>query len=80
MDDDCRWCHERRAEVAAYLRREQVPHGRISQKPVWHVIPYVSLWAIETAPLRNLLVGGSSAVTYRRTMSLLSKPQIRAKR
>ena len=49
MDDDCRWCHERRAEVAAYLRREQVPHGRISQKPVWHVIPYVSLWAIETA-------------------------------
>jgi len=48
MDDYC-WSEERRAEVAAYLRRERVSHGRISKKPIWHVIPYVSLWAIETA-------------------------------
>jgi|SRR5215470_3067318 len=28
------------AEVAQYLRREQVLHGRISSKPVWHLAPY----------------------------------------
>src|SRR5262245_41915190 len=50
MNDDDRWCQNRRAEVARYLRGEQVLHGRSSAKPVWHLAPYVALWAIESAP------------------------------
>lgn len=49
MNDEYRWCQERRAEVAEYLRRERAPHGGISKKPVWLIIPYVSLWAIGSA-------------------------------
>jgi hypothetical protein len=44
-----KWCRDRRAEVAAYLRRESVNHGRIGEWPAWHVAPYVSIWAIESA-------------------------------
>jgi len=43
-----RWCEERRSEVAEYLRREGVRHGRIGEWPAWHVVPYVSIWAIES--------------------------------
>jgi hypothetical protein len=43
------WCNERRAEVAAYLKREAVTHGRIGEWPAWHIAPYVSIWAIESA-------------------------------
>jgi len=42
------WCKERRAEVAEYLKREHVVHGRIGEWPAWHVTPYVSIWAIES--------------------------------
>lgn len=41
------WC-ERRAEVAVYLQREGVDHGRVGEWPAWHVAPYVSIWAIES--------------------------------
>ncbi len=44
-----RWCQERRAQVAEYLRDEGVRHGRIGEWPAWHVSPYVSIWAIESA-------------------------------
>lgn len=44
-----KWCDERRGEVAAYLRNEGVSHGRIGEWPAWHVAPYVSIWAIESA-------------------------------
>ena len=44
-----KWCEERRAEVAAYLKDEGVAHGRIGEWPAWHVAPYVSIWAIESA-------------------------------
>jgi hypothetical protein len=43
------WCQERRAEVAGYLAREEVPHGRIGDWPAWFLVPYVSLWAIESS-------------------------------
>src|SRR2546422_9252206 len=43
-----RWCEERRAQVAEYLRREGVTHGRIGEWPAWHVTPYVSVWVIES--------------------------------
>jgi hypothetical protein len=42
------WCDERRVEVIAYLRREDVDHGRVGEWPAWHVAPYVSIWAIES--------------------------------
>lgn len=44
-----RWCEERRAEVAAYLKDEGVAHGRIGEWPAWHVAPYVCIWAVESA-------------------------------
>ena len=43
-----RWCDERRREVAEYLAKERVSHGRIGEWPAWHVAPYVSIWAIES--------------------------------
>jgi hypothetical protein len=43
-----RWCAERRKEVHDYLARESVRHGRIGTWPAWHVMPYLSLWAIES--------------------------------
>jgi len=35
--------------VRAYLKDERVEHGRIGTWPAWHVEPYLSLWAIESA-------------------------------
>jgi Domain of unknown function (DUF4826) len=43
-----KWCNKCRAEVAAYLKREGVKHGRVSEWPDWHVAPYVSIWAVES--------------------------------
>jgi hypothetical protein len=44
-----KWCSERRSEVADYLKHEGVTHGRIGEWPAWHIAPYVSIWAIESA-------------------------------
>ncbi|HAK59485.1 MAG TPA: hypothetical protein DCO77_03750 [Nitrospiraceae bacterium] len=44
-----KWCNERRAEVDTYLKREGVTYGRIGEWPAWHMAPYVSIWAIESA-------------------------------
>jgi len=44
-----RWCEERRAEVVEYLRREGIHYGRVVEWPVWHFVPHVSIWAIESA-------------------------------
>ena len=44
-----KWCDERRTEVIAFLKREGVVHGRVGDWPAWHVAPYVSIWAIESA-------------------------------
>lgn len=42
------WCGERRKDVGEYLAREGLKHGAIGSWPAWHVVPYVSLWAIES--------------------------------
>ncbi len=46
---DEKWCSERRAQVMAYLKREKVKHGRVGEWPAWHLPPYASIWAIESA-------------------------------
>lgn len=46
-----RWCAERRQQVVEYLSRQGIEHGNIGLWPAWHVVPYVSIWAIES--LRN---------------------------
>lgn len=43
------WCDDRRAEVEGYLQEQGLAHGRIGEWPAWHVPPYVSVWAIESA-------------------------------
>ena len=43
-----RWCEERRAQVAEYLRCEGLRHGRIGEWPAWYLTPHVSIWAIES--------------------------------
>ena len=42
------WCAARRAEVAACVERGALEHGRIGEWPAWHVMPYASLWAVES--------------------------------
>ena len=43
------WLTERRIEVASYLDKERVKCGRIGDWPAWHVAPFISIWAIESA-------------------------------
>ena len=43
-----RWCASRGADVAACLARQALEHGRIGEWPAWHVMPYASLWAVES--------------------------------
>jgi hypothetical protein len=43
------WCAEMRLEVEQYLKSEDVVCGEISEWPAWHIAPYVSVWAIESA-------------------------------
>jgi hypothetical protein len=47
-DTDEQWCTERRHEVVEYLQGEGVSHGRIGDRPAWHVAPYVSVWAVDS--------------------------------
>lgn len=47
-DVEERWCEQQRQCVADYLRSQDVQHGRIGEWPAWHVVPYVSVWAIES--------------------------------
>jgi hypothetical protein len=47
-DADEAWCAARAADVAAYLQRTALPHGRVGEWPAWHVMPYASIWAIES--------------------------------
>lgn len=49
------WCSERFEQVKEYLSRENVKHGQIADWPAWHVAPYVSIWAIESAAHPNKL-------------------------
>ncbi|MEO8057379.1 MAG: DUF4826 family protein [Burkholderiales bacterium] len=50
------WCAERVAEVAACLQRSGLEPGRIGEWPAWHVMPYASVWAVES-PHRPEWVG-----------------------
>jgi hypothetical protein len=43
------WCAQRQAQVLDYLQRQGVKHGRVGEWPAWHIPPYVSIWAIESA-------------------------------
>jgi hypothetical protein len=51
--DEERWCADRRKQVRAYLKHVRLKHGRIGTWPAWHVEPYLSLWAIESAARRG---------------------------
>jgi hypothetical protein len=48
-DVEERWCNERRSAVIAYLAQQHLVHGAVGEWPAWHVAPYVSIWAIESA-------------------------------
>jgi len=43
-----RWCAERAVDVGACLERLAPEHGRVGEWPAWHVMPYASLWAVES--------------------------------
>jgi hypothetical protein len=45
---DGTWCDQQRLQVTEYLRSQGLEHGRIGDRPAWHVAPYVSIWAIES--------------------------------
>lgn len=42
------WCAERSADVVACLQRQRIEHGRIGEWPAWFVMPYASIWAVES--------------------------------
>lgn len=42
------WCSEQRKKVADYLGSQKLKHGRIGDLPAWHVVPYASIWAVES--------------------------------
>lgn len=42
------WCAERAVEVLHCVQRHSLEHGRIGERPAWHVMPYASLWAVES--------------------------------
>ena len=43
-----KWCADQKAQVAAYLAREGVVHGKVGEWPAWHIAPIASVWAIES--------------------------------
>jgi len=43
------WCRSVRPKVIDYLASQKVTHGQVGNLPAWHLAPYVSLWAIESA-------------------------------
>jgi hypothetical protein len=42
------WCGERRQDVTEYLAQQGLEHGEVGLWPAWHVVPYASIWAIES--------------------------------
>ena len=42
------WCAAHAADVAACLQRLALAHGRIGDWPAWHLMPYASIWAVES--------------------------------
>ena len=46
-EEEC-WCAAQRALVASYLEAEGLVHGEIGEWPAWHLVPMVSVWAVES--------------------------------
>jgi hypothetical protein len=42
------WCRIGHGEVMEYLAAEGVPHGEVADWPVWYVVPFLSVWAVES--------------------------------
>ncbi|WP_353072428.1 DUF4826 family protein [Tunturiibacter gelidoferens] len=34
--------------VTEYLAKEGLDHGKVGSWPAWHLVPYVSIWAVES--------------------------------
>ena len=43
-----RWVTGARTQIQEYLSLEGLPHGQVGDWPAWHVVPVVSIWAIES--------------------------------
>jgi hypothetical protein len=48
LTDEDAWCNARAADMAACVAREGLDHGRLGEWPAWHVMPYASIWAVES--------------------------------
>jgi hypothetical protein len=55
------WLDEQKDNVAAYLKNEDLSHGKISERPDWFVAPYVSIWRI--AGIKNPKTTGWWAIS-----------------
>jgi hypothetical protein len=47
--DEDTWCAQQQAKVARYLFQQSANPRGIGAQPAWHICPYVSIWAIESA-------------------------------
>jgi hypothetical protein len=46
--EETAWCPKIRPIVVDYLKRQGVAHGRVGDIPASHLVPHVSIWAIES--------------------------------
>jgi hypothetical protein len=42
------WCDARLPDIRECLERHALDYGRIGDWPAWHVMPYASIWAVES--------------------------------
>ena len=42
------WFLASRPKILEYLSKQRLQHGCVGDLPAWHVVPYVSVWAVES--------------------------------
>jgi hypothetical protein len=45
------WAVANRPKIIEYLSKQGVKHGRVGDLPAWHIVPKVSIWAVESFTL-----------------------------
>jgi hypothetical protein len=46
--EEIAWAAANRPKVVEYLIKQGVQHGRVGELPAWHLVPKVSIWAVES--------------------------------
>lgn len=52
-EEESVWNSSMRQRVTDYISQQGISHGQIGEVPAWSVLPYVSIWAIESGKRRG---------------------------